>query len=307
MFEQTDELAQQGIAGHILSNTGYACMQRVMVQQWRTQWSMLAGTTSHSLPFGIVQLAAGTSEGNKLAMPYFRWAQTANYGMLPNAHMQHTFVAQAYDVGDPWSYFAHQRNNYPAPYDWNSTHWLLGNVHPRAKIYVGERLAMGAHRFVYARHDAIWQGPLIQSCRVDNDDAAIYIEFDAHLLYDESVSVQPFALWYNESLALQVRRTSAFEIYVDATWMQLERDALSMQQQAERYTVRVDVQGYAAQIEAIRYAWSDYPCCGDLDIRRYPCPMNLCPIITSKSRLPALPFEARIVDGHCECYNPQKC
>ena len=35
-------------------------------------------------------------------MRQFRWSQTANYGYLPNAAMPHTFLAQAYDLADPW-------------------------------------------------------------------------------------------------------------------------------------------------------------------------------------------------------------
>ena len=36
-------------------------------------------------------------------MSAFRWAQTANYGVLPNDAMPNTFVAQTYDLNDPWA------------------------------------------------------------------------------------------------------------------------------------------------------------------------------------------------------------
>ena len=35
-------------------------------------------------------------------MGAFRYAQTANTGILPNKLLPRTFVAQAFDAGDPW-------------------------------------------------------------------------------------------------------------------------------------------------------------------------------------------------------------
>lgn len=35
-------------------------------------------------------------------MGAMRWAQTGNYGVLPNVVMPNTFLAQAYDLNDPW-------------------------------------------------------------------------------------------------------------------------------------------------------------------------------------------------------------
>ena len=31
-----------------------------------------------------------------------RWSQTGNYGVLPNPALPNTFLAQAYDLGEPW-------------------------------------------------------------------------------------------------------------------------------------------------------------------------------------------------------------
>ena len=36
-------------------------------------------------------------------MGNFRWAQTASYGQLPNEAMPNSFIANAYDLGDPWA------------------------------------------------------------------------------------------------------------------------------------------------------------------------------------------------------------
>jgi len=62
------------------------------------------GTTSPTFPFGLVSLHAGGSEGHEFNMANFRHAQTAGYGFLPGpagSGMENTFVAQAYDAGDP--------------------------------------------------------------------------------------------------------------------------------------------------------------------------------------------------------------
>eukprot|EP01083_Nonionella_stella_P183675 664417_1 len=68
----------------ILPNTGYGCLQKLMIAQWRTVWSVVPNTTDSLVPFGLVQLAAGTSEGNGKEMPYFRFAQSMNHGIVPN-------------------------------------------------------------------------------------------------------------------------------------------------------------------------------------------------------------------------------
>lgn len=55
--------------------SGYACSMHNLVNSWRQQWSLTKGTTSATFPFGIVSLAAGTSEGHTYNMPNFRHAQ----------------------------------------------------------------------------------------------------------------------------------------------------------------------------------------------------------------------------------------
>ena len=72
-----------------------------MVDLWRKTWSAVSGTTDPLAPFGIVTLASGGSEGGA-DIGGMRWSQTANYGVNPNPAMPATFVAQAYDIGDPF-------------------------------------------------------------------------------------------------------------------------------------------------------------------------------------------------------------
>jgi hypothetical protein len=56
-----------------------------------------------TFPFGIVSLAGGTSEGFAENMGALRYAQSLNAGVLPTKDIPNTFVAQAYDAGDPCS------------------------------------------------------------------------------------------------------------------------------------------------------------------------------------------------------------
>jgi hypothetical protein len=60
---------------------------------------------------------------------------------------------------------------------------------------------------------------------------------------------------------------------------------------------------------AVRYGWDLVDCCDYTDPNLYVthnCIAN-CPLQTAKSKLPANPFQARIVHGRCECIAPQLC
>ena len=94
-----------GYPGSSLSSVGYGCMQPRMVAAWRDIWSAEAGTTDPTAPFGLVTIAPSGAEGAGNHLSAFRWAQTANYGVLPNPAMPKTFGAQAYDLDDPWASF----------------------------------------------------------------------------------------------------------------------------------------------------------------------------------------------------------
>ena len=68
----------------------------------------------------------------------------------------------------------------------------------------------------------------------------------------------------------------------------------------------------AALVTGVRYArWAQvsHPlCCGDVDFGTTPCPPNSCPLSSSVSDLPAMPFEAELLPtGKCKCLAPQKC
>jgi hypothetical protein len=127
-------------------------------------------------------------------MPEMRQAQTANYGTCPNEAMPNTFLAQAYDLDDPWgdkscygyaccrfatwyNFTTCNRSTYasgiPATPTSNicddycvaleGTAVYMGGIHPRNKQPVGSRLAIAAHAIVY-NGTGPSAGPTIESC-----------------------------------------------------------------------------------------------------------------------------------------------
>ena len=94
-----------------------------------------------------LQLApTGTTNVTVGGFPVIRWAQTANYGYVPNKRMENVFMAVAIDLGDPTSPF--------------------GSVHPRDKQDVGLRLMLGAQSVVYNNSDIYYLGMLPQTAKV---------------------------------------------------------------------------------------------------------------------------------------------
>jgi hypothetical protein len=128
-----------GLCGNVLDHTGYACMLQSLAKGWVSAFSAERGTTSPTAPFGIVTLADGTWqrvlcatltpvlnynrsfyqdslgtnigkaekkhvpaggwEGNPANAGQMHWAETLNYGVLPNPALPNGFVATAHDVG----------------------------------------------------------------------------------------------------------------------------------------------------------------------------------------------------------------
>ena len=87
--------------GNSARGTGYSCLMPLLVREWRALWSQTPGTTDPLAPFGVVTLTASGSEGGP-DLGSMRLAQTAGYGVLPNAAMPNTFLAQAFDLDDPF-------------------------------------------------------------------------------------------------------------------------------------------------------------------------------------------------------------
>ena len=91
-----------------------------------------------------LQLAStGNSNQTVGGFPTIRWAQTANYGYVPNDRLQNVFMAVAMDLGDPQSPF--------------------GSIHPRDKQDVGDRLSRSGRAVVYKDDSVYFQGPVVES------------------------------------------------------------------------------------------------------------------------------------------------
>eukprot|EP00756_Hemistasia_phaeocysticola_P019183 Hpha_TRINITY_DN15643_c1_g9::TRINITY_DN15643_c1_g9_i1::g.101267::m.101267/K05970/SIAE; sialate O-acetylesterase len=213
-----------GTKGSSSADVGYGCEQRNLVEGWRKVWSKTPGTTDPMAPFGVVTLASSGSEGGP-HMGAMRWAQTANYGVLPNAAMPNTFLAQAYDLDDEWGPGSGPCINEWAccpPGAWKAAPQnmtacklgtkgnpslcdkacledtvpvAMGGIHPRSKYPVGDRLAT-AYWNTLMGGKAAGTGPTLSGCSVSGGE--LTIRFNTSLLRGDKVTVQK----YNSSAGL---------------------------------------------------------------------------------------------------------
>jgi len=134
----------------------YSCTFRWLIKDWRAKWSVVPGTTSANLPFGFVQLAAwcnctapytkcNNSIPTSVVAP-LRWAQTANFGYVPNPLMPNVFMSTAVDLPDLASPDL--------------------DIHPRSKQPVGARLALCGWKYIYGSDIDYCQGPFPTSFTV---------------------------------------------------------------------------------------------------------------------------------------------
>ena len=124
---------------------------------------------------------------------------------------------------------------------------------------------------------------------------------------DGKVHVYPFVAWYNTSVNWTiVDHWTGLEVEINREWYFVE----NLKEGTDGISVIADISNFTGQlIKGVRYAWSDYPCCGTLNRNYYPCPAGSCPIKTGTGNmtLPAVPFWSKIVNMTCECFLPQTC
>jgi hypothetical protein len=214
-----------GDMGNSIKGTGYGCELPAMVDLWRRVWR-----AEPSAIFGVATLAAGGSEGAGQHMAGMRWSQTANYGVLPNPRMPHSFVAQVFDLGDPWA--AREKGwsggddencSLPNPatghYGPNCTAWdeskwspgmrpyaplirqnapsgnpgvnFMGGIHPRLKRPVGHRLAVAAASMLGGSSVPL-TGPTIAGCTYKTGAPSLSLKFNTTLLAGDTIQVQDF-------------------------------------------------------------------------------------------------------------------
>ncbi|KAK3600187.1 hypothetical protein CHS0354_001903 [Potamilus streckersoni] len=165
----------------VLSNAAhadkYACQFPAMITDWRHKFHQASnGETNSMFPFGFVQLAGNANDTSRIGgFPDLRWAQTANYGHVPNAKLQNVFMSVAMDLPD-----------FNSPY---------GTVHPRDKEDVASRLVLAARAVAYGEKGLDFQGPYPTRFTVQGSTLAI--EFS------------------QGNSPIEVRSNSGFEVSID--------------------------------------------------------------------------------------------
>eukprot|EP00493_Phyllostaurus_siculus_P022776 UN23110 len=272
--------------GNIKNNTGYACMFLKMKNQWQEYWSATPGTTEKEFGFGVVTLADGTSEGGP-NMPEMRWAQTQNYGVIPNPEFPNGFMAAGHDLGDPWwgkSCWGGGNGNCAGwdeavPFSSTKTPYYMGPIHPRVKFEIGRRLAVGALSVTYGRSEMPPAGPTIQSCQfqMDRNNLQFTVQFNTTMMNPKGViNGTQYQLYVNTPFYPHIEgMPSVLNLLFNDTWLpaQLNRQKIE-DSQAGRVTFSYDLKGDDMPTQ-IRYAWTDGGsqggCCPGLDRGVLPC------------------------------------
>eukprot|EP00729_Bicosta_minor_P010417 gene10417-25194_t len=168
-----------------------------------------AGTTDADAPFGIVTLApSGTEGGSDIGT--MRWAQTAGFGMAPNSALQNVFVAQAYDLNDPYrndscyGAFKCHDNSVAPPGGYGkgcdgycasvkTTNWYMGPIHPRDKKPVGARLAATSMAVAYKAKGFFSNGPTVAGCSMNGGKITVF--FNKTMMAEggaDAITIQPY-------------------------------------------------------------------------------------------------------------------
>lgn len=231
----------------------YNCTFPAMIDDWRSKW--FYGTdklTAREFPFGFVQLSSFYPKTNEdgAGFPVIRWAQTANYGYVPNLKEQNVFMAVAMDLGNKSA--------------------IYGSIHPPDKQDVGFRLALAGRAIAYGDLDVYFSGPLVSDVSftsgANSTTWLVTVEY-----HHESVGKGGISL----------RAVNGFEYYCvlsndpsKASFTQAEIIASAF----KRVVLRGDCpKGYEAK--GLRYAWSSVP-----------CEFKKCAVYSQENDLPSPPF-----------------
>ena len=321
--------------GNSMNHTGYACLIVKLVDLWRRTWSLNAAVPHDTTPFGIVALPNSGSEGGN-DVGSMRIAQTGSFGFLPNKDIPHSFLAQTYDLNDPFVNTSCYRlgccNPSPKAKNCNGctaycrstseTNFYMGPIHSRVKKPVGQRLARGYLGLSGSKSGYARGGPTFKTCK-RTGPKQLSISFDESWLAKDKLILQKYDVTVGSQLEVLVNK-SAFCMqtvgrggtkclddgngfskgpgrYDDTrhTWISVD---ISL---ASSTTIAVDLSKTDGVAYAIRYGWGD--CCHPRPATSLPCPLEACPVMTQNARLPANPFIAKIVNDRCECLPPLSC
>jgi sialate O-acetylesterase len=191
----------------------YKCYFPQMISDWRKRF------LSSFEYFGFVQLASYISNCD---VPGIRWAQTANFGYVPNDLMPNTYMSLAIDLGDKTS-----------PY---------GSVHSRHKLELGTRLGNQALNAIYGIKIENGKRPVLAYVERRKEDTT------------------SFFLTFSNAKGVQVRNaTVGWEICdddgikcVSGTVTSVNRTTVLLKSNSAAPT--------SSKRTLIRYLWSSYAC-----------------------------------------------
>mmetsp|Transcript_43032 Transcript_43032/g.52883 ORF Transcript_43032/g.52883 Transcript_43032/m.52883 type:complete len:234 (+) Transcript_43032:1-702(+) len=227
-----------------------------MINDWRLKWNMYSNT-SDMFPFGFVQISVWNDHNNGscasddkwtqcIGAPQVRYAQTGNLGYLPNHLLPNVYMAISYDLGDPSS--------------------PQGDVHPRYKQQVSQRLSDAALNTIYGYKDIYWLGPYTTnySCNynVNTNISMIIIPFN-NVNLDGLLMKNPTGFDY------RIKTTNNWK-YIDSNIFNINNDSLIIQFNGNN-------------INGLRYNWYQ-ACCNPMD------GIYNCALYDKKSGLPAGAF-----------------
>ena len=303
----------------------YGCQLEELIKMWRRQWSYFSGTTAAQVPFGVVTLAPGGSEGHDWRMAHFRFAQTRSSHVLPNV-----FITHAHDLGEPWPYQAacvktgccynhsSKASHFtpdpllcsaprldPVDGDWfnTTTEIYMGPIHCRNKRRLGYRLGDSMNRLVSGKsvvgpfvNQADWsiEGTVVLSVDGLDDDHLVVggpIGFQV-CSSDQLLCSCPF--WEHRKVNASL---TEWYCYVDHSLVVSGTNPDSTLWKAVPLVVHMNVTSMSITqpgILAVRYAWSDSPCVNlnDAGIKNgtRPALIAYCGISTEISAQPLSPF-----------------
>eukprot|EP01084_Bolivina_argentea_P089148 160913_1 len=234
----------------------YECAFKYMISDWRLKWS-IRSETSNNFPFGFVQISVWDDHNNNtcgntfsqcIGVPIVRWAQTGNLGYLPNAELPNVFGAISMDLGDPTS-----------PY---------GDVHPRYKQQMANRLSDAALNLIYGQKDVYWFGPVANNtkCNVDSNTKKATIDINFSNV---------------NSQGLLMKNPTGFEYYNSTSklWVYIKEDIFSVTNNGMSIQFTLD----DSHVSQIRYAFYQAPCMPVVGIYN-------CAVYDKKALLPAAGF-----------------
>ncbi|KAL1256669.1 hypothetical protein QQF64_012214 [Cirrhinus molitorella] len=220
----------------------YNCSFPMMIDDWRMAFHKgSGGQTAPDFPFGFVQLSTNHKNNSQDGFREIRWHQTADYGFAPNARMKNTFMAVAIDVPDEKS-----------PY---------GSIHPEDKQDVAYRLVLGARAVAYGEKNVSFQGPFPTQAVLEQDFISI--------VFNQSINAIP-----DEGNFFEICCSEDKTCESDDKWLHVPIEKCGVD-----YVLVSKPQCPVANITAVRYLWTDWP-----------CNFKACPIYSSDRLLPAPPF-----------------